>query len=629
MTTINNTITELVDTIGARPACSDNERNAAEWINSEFHRMGLSAAIHDFQATTGSILARALYDILIILCVVGIGFFRNNVAVGWGFFVALVLVIIASFFELNGILVLNRLFRRGPSQNVVARYTPASRASDARRKKVVVLAHYDTCVVTPLTSSESAFPKVAAINRYITIALPFLSLFLLLPLKFMTDYKLWFWYFLLALCIVPLVMAIDALSASVIKRYSLGANNNASGVAAMMEVARVLTEGKITPAEKTAQHTSSTLHQVPAIPSTSYDSDEAFPDDFSWSKTSSDADDSADAKSEAAFAATQRPVGRTLSSAPDIGMPASKTPDFGVPDAVDLSQPTVSFAPVRSGDTGSFPPLDTSTDEVLGSDIVGASSESEPQFEEVEKKPSIFSKLRESTQKRGRGGRRRDTEDEALSWLGLDDDFNARRAGKDIGTWDNFNEDDDDGFSWKGGSADGDIIGDPDFALSTAAHIRAMVAEKFDADLDEKELWFVATGAQCQNSSGMKAFLEEYGPELRDALFINIDAVGSGGLFWRVEEGRNVLHKASSRLVSIARRVSRNEEIRAKAARRAGIDTDATQALREGFRAVTITRLDSDMAPTHRCSVKDVKEALDLSAIDETARFVAAMVREA
>ena len=39
-------------------------------------------------------------------------------------------------------------------------------------------------------------------------------------------------------------------------------------------------------------------------------------------------------------------------------------------------------------------------------------------------------------------------------WLGVDDDFDAKRSGRDIGSWDNFEGDD----GWKGGATgDGDL----------------------------------------------------------------------------------------------------------------------------------------------------------------------------
>ena len=48
-------------------------------------------------------------------------------------------------------------------------------------------------------------------------------------------------------------------------------------------------------------------------------------------------------------------------------------------------------------------------------------------------------------------------------------------------------DDDDDGFGWKGGWAGDDPIGDPDFAATEAARIRRRVTEDVDRELTEKE----------------------------------------------------------------------------------------------------------------------------------------------
>ena len=60
-------------------------------------------------------------------------------------------------------------------------------------------------------------------------------------------------------------------------------------------------------------------------------------------------------------------------------------------------------------------------------------------------------------------GRRKKKEEDAdvKGWLGVDDEFDARKAGKEIGSWDKFGDDDDDdagGLGWKGGWAGDDPI---------------------------------------------------------------------------------------------------------------------------------------------------------------------------
>lgn len=611
MGTINDTLRELSEVIGPRPACSDSERSAAEYLARELRTMGLPAYLQEFDSSTGVTIARGLYSLLFIAAFALLGFFRGSTGFAIFMLIVLVLIVVGSYLELNGVSILNRLFRKGPSQNVVARFASHG-PSVGITKRVVVLAHYDTCLVTPLAQKDQLFSRIAAANRYLFIAYPILSALLLLPkFKWLLPAQPWIFYVLLAGCLIPLVMFFDSLSTAFFKKYSPGANNNASGVAAMLEAARLLTEGKIpdeahgTPASTAPAHKEETGESS---------AENELPEDFNW----------VDGKGNPLKPRSTRGGGMGSDFSLD-------TLDFGVPSSA-MPQETVSFAPVSSYDFDDDEDFSTSHDDILGSDIVGSGSSSDaPAFNEIVEKPSLIDRIKglfgSKTSSRGSASTRA-TDDEGLAWLGLDEDFNARKTGKDIGSWDNFGSDDDDGFAWKGGSAGGDFEGDDSFAAEQAALIRSRILDRFDAGVDDKEIWFVATGAQCQNSSGMKAFLEEYGAELREAHFINVDAVGQGNLFWRAEEGRNRLYKASTRLVSVARRVSRNEEIRAKAARKYGVDTDATAALRKGFKAITITRLGGSLAPVNRCSVGDRFAQVDLDVVDETARFVKAMVKE-
>ena len=121
-------------------------------------------------------------------------------------------------------------------------------------------------------------------------------------------------------------------------------------------------------------------------------------------------------------------------------------------------------------------------------------------------------------------------DEDVAGWLGVDESFDARKAGRKIGSWDNFDEESssDEDFGWKGGWAGEDPIDDEDFASHEAARIRRRVTESVDRELSEKEVWFVATGAEEVGTYGMRAFLERYGDEVKDALIINIDNVGVG-----------------------------------------------------------------------------------------------------
>lgn len=50
-------------------------------------------------------------------------------------------------------------------------------------------------------------------------------------------------------------------------------------------------------------------------------------------------------------------------------------------------------------------------------------------------------------------------------WLGVEDDYDAKKSGRGIGSWDNF-EDDDDG--WKGGATSSDGASAEDMLAAVA-----------------------------------------------------------------------------------------------------------------------------------------------------------------
>ena len=80
-------------------------------------------------------------------------------------------------------------------------------------------------------------------------------------------------------------------------------------------------------------------------------------------------------------------------------------------------------------------------------------------------------------------------------WLGVEDDYDAKKSGRGIGSWDNF-EDDDDG--WKGGATSSDG--------ASAEDMLSAVASMGDDELLGHDIWFVATGASDCDGAGMRRF---------------------------------------------------------------------------------------------------------------------------
>ncbi|MCL2491732.1 MAG: hypothetical protein FWE87_03150 [Coriobacteriia bacterium] len=216
-------------------------------------------------------------------------------------------------------------------------------------------------------------------------------------------------------------------------------------------------------------------------------------------------------------------------------------------------------------------------------------------------------------------------------WLELDDMFDARNAGSNIGNWENF---------------DSTTAGiDPATAAASARSqvtqpMRSITGtmtntstghgfEGFSAMLEGKEVWFVATGARHADASGMQALLFEYGEELRDALIVNFESVGLGNLHWYAREAAPLTVSISSRVMSLAKRAAREKDLRISAFKGVAGVTDATPALFHHQKAGTITRLMSSGFPEAYRAVDDFADATDPSALDETVEFALEFLAQA
>ncbi|TLM69750.1 MAG: Zn-dependent exopeptidase M28 [Actinobacteria bacterium] len=226
----------------------------------------------------------------------------------------------------------------------------------------------------------------------------------------------------------------------------------------------------------------------------------------------------------------------------------------------------------------------------------------------------------------GTGGRDRGIAD----WLGLGRGFDARKKGREIGSWDNFGDegaDDADEIGWKGGAAPAEDVDDPEFAAAEAARIRKLVTERADRDLVEKEVWFVATGAEEVGTFGMRAFLAAHKEEASDAVIINIDNVGAGKVHYITSEGMVVRYHCDRRLASAAKRVAREEEMDIRGKDYRGLTTDATPALARGFRAMSVMAFDINGRIPNWHWKTDTVETCSEEVIDSAADFVAKLIR--
>lgn len=188
-------------------------------------------------------------------------------------------------------------------------------------------------------------------------------------------------------------------------------------------------------------------------------------------------------------------------------------------------------------------------------------------------------------QKRGLGGlfgRKKKNEQNSMSdWLGVEDDYDAKKSGRGIGSWDNF-EDDDNG--WKGGATSSDG--------ASAEDMLSAVASMGDDELLGHDIWFVATGASDCDGAGMKAFLEAHRDRLRGVFFINLESIGAGRLSVVTVEGEQQLLKGDRRIMNLVSKVCKSFHVDCGAFEMPYAKTDAYAALEASRRALTIAGVD-------------------------------------
>ena len=276
-----------------------------------------------------------------------------------------------------------------------------------------------------------------------------------------------------------------------------------------------------------------------------------------------------------ASAPAPMPSASPLASVPDPSMPsiqqanvASRTSLFDLPDpSAQVNDP---FATAQGPEPTSAPVVPP----------MPATSDVQP-FETISAPAASSAK----PQKRGLGGlfgRKKKNEQDSMSdWLGVEDDYDAKKSGRGIGSWDNF-EDDDDG--WKGGATSSDGASTEDML--------AAVASMGDDELLGHDIWFVATGASDCDGAGMKAFLAAHRDKLRGVFFINLESIGAGRLSVVTVEGEQQLLKGDRRIMNLVNKVCKSFHVDCGAFEMPYAKTDAYAALEASRRALTIAGVD-------------------------------------
>ena len=276
-----------------------------------------------------------------------------------------------------------------------------------------------------------------------------------------------------------------------------------------------------------------------------------------------------------ASAPAPAPSSSPLASVPDPSLPsmkqanvASRTSLFDLPDpSAQVDDP---FATAQGPEPTSAPVAPS----------MPVASGAQP-LETISAPASAAPKPR----KRGLGGlfgrKKKNDQDSMSDWLGVEDDYDAKKSGRGIGSWDNF-EDDNDG--WKGGATSSDGASDEDMLSA--------VASMGDDELLGHDIWFVATGASDCDGAGMKAFLASHRDKLRGVFFINLESVGAGRLSVVTVEGEQQLLKGDRRIMNLVSKVCKSFHVDCGALEMPYAKTDAYAALEASRRALTIAGVD-------------------------------------
>lgn len=240
--------------------------------------------------------------------------------------------------------------------------------------------------------------------------------------------------------------------------------------------------------------------------------------------------------------------------------------------------------------------------------------------------------------------KKKENEESMSEWLGVDENYDAKRGGRQIGSWDNF---DDESVDWKGGAtsgsqftvidgnnSDGEVASAP-----TEDEMREAILSMVDDSteeikdtfvLDEKflghDIWFVALGSSAADHAGMKSFLVNHRRDCRGAFLVNLDCIGAGNLTLLAEEGGHNRRRVDRRVGRLLSATAADLNMSLTKEPYLMKDTDATPAMRTSLRSATIMGMENGAKALSGTS-DDIIENLDARQIDDVSQLIIEMIR--
>ena len=256
-------ITALSQDSSPRIAGSEGEQKAALFIADQFKKSThFSTEIDEFSMHASTYLTKGIcalavivFSLLALVPIIGILFVILSL-------VAAVLYVL----EDMNIVHLASYFKYGSSQNVVTRYVPQNKKSTPRSRKIVFLAHYDALRVKPflLRKCEQLPVPLSFTLAVAIVAIPVftfihgiahenLVLSVILQIVIIIAWLI---------ALIPVVRLVMFLAASV----SPSANCNASGVAALLELAHRISEAQDNSQDSATIHGAQAAYEAGVVP---------------------------------------------------------------------------------------------------------------------------------------------------------------------------------------------------------------------------------------------------------------------------------------------------------------------------------------------------------------------------
>ncbi len=262
MAEIIDDVEYLTKEVGPHPAGTEEEQRAALYIADRMQKdAGFTTVVEDFQCSANDQLptlicfGAALLSVLLSLIAPGLGILWMLLGIAGAVLFGM---------EIMGKPVLSRLFKTGASQNVVAKYQPASVGQSPRRRKVILVANYDSAKALqeekpPFTQFLPLMQKASAIALVVSA---FLLLLRSTVLSGDTGALSSIISFLLVICAILFALPIVRSVLHIMAPYNQSANNNATGVSVMLEVARQVGNGLVSQEElmEQASNEASVVH---------------------------------------------------------------------------------------------------------------------------------------------------------------------------------------------------------------------------------------------------------------------------------------------------------------------------------------------------------------------------------